>query len=82
MGTNLPLIILGPAGNPMGRAWKYDSRNTIIETVKGKGENALFFWDSGDTTKTEFDLTYYPIMEADLDTYQYDKVMYIDILPK
>ena len=82
MGTNLPLIILGPAGNPMGRAWKFDSRNTIIETVKGKGENALFFWDSEDTSKTEFDLTYYPIMEADLETYQYDKVMYLDILPK
>ena len=82
MGTKLPLIILGPAGFPMGRAWKFDSRNRIIETVKGKGENALFFWGSEDESKTEFDLTYHPIMEDSLETYQYDKVMYHDILPK
>ena len=82
MATKLPLIILGPAGFPMGRAWKFDSRNRIIETVKGKGENALFFWGSEDESKTEFDLTYHPIMEDSLETYQYDKVMYHDILPK
>ena len=88
MDTKLSLIILGPAGFPMGRAWKFDSRNMIIETVKGKGDNALFFWEeerqffgSEDESKT-IELTIYPIMEDSLETYQYDKVMYIDILPK
>ena len=80
MGTNLPLIIVKGVGTAIGRAWKFTDRNIIVETVKGQGEKALFFWGGWDTSKTEFDLTYFPIMENHLETYQYDKVMYVDVV--
>ena len=80
MDTKLPLIIVNKGGNEIGRAWKFGDRNTIIETVRGKGEKALFFWGGSDTSKTEFDLTIASIIEKYLQTYQYDKIMYTDVI--
>ena len=76
MGTNLPLTIANGAGTVFGRAWKFGDGNTIIETNKGNGENALFppkWWQGG---KDEYDLSYSPVQEGFKDAFQYDKIMF------
>ena len=79
MGTNLPLTIANGAGTVFGRAWKFGDGNTIIETNKGNGENALFppkWWQGG---KDEYDLSYSKVQGIPLNAFQYDKIMFNDV---
>ena len=77
MGTNLPLTITNGAGAVFGRAWKFGDENTIIESVKGKGEKALLphhWWE----TKDEYDLTYFEVQDWYKNAFQFDKIMFND----